>query len=255
MKFLWVLVTLFVTLFAEDNALQSLFDKNHLGGTILIESLDGKESYVFNEKRAQTPLLPASTFKIPNTLIALDKGIVTAQSSIIWDKVERSFPAWNQDQTLQSAFRNSCVWCYQLFARQVGLDAYKSYLKTLHYGNETPGSDLENFWLDGDLRITAYQQIDFLKRLYSKNLPFKDEHLELLKTMMLDEQTAKSRIYAKTGWATPKDLEHHGWYVGYIESPKGVYLFATNLVIPSSDVLPWRKKVTLEALKSKGILE
>lgn len=255
MRFLWVLVTLFVTLFAEDNALQGLFAKNNLNGTMVIESLDGKERYVFNEKRAQTPLLPASTFKIPNTLIALDKGIVTEQSVITWDRVERSMPAWNQDQTLQSAFRSSCVWCYQLFARQIGLDAYNSYLKALHYGNETTGNDVERFWLDGELRITAYQQIAFLKRLYTHDLPFKKEHFELLKKIMVDEQTAQATVYAKRGWAVPQGAEHHGWYVGYVESPKGIYFFATNLVTPSSDVLPWRKKVTLEALKSKGILE
>lgn len=257
-KFFWVLGSLLLltqNILAEDTALKTLFENETIEGTMLIESLDGKERYVYNEERARTPLLPASTFKIPNTLIALQENVVNADSTIVWDGVERSVRAWNQNQSLKSAFKSSCVWCYQLFARTIGFEKYNEYLKKLHYGNEKATPDLEHFWLDGELRISAYEQIAFLKKLYKNDVPFHQEHIDLLKSIMIDEQGKGYVLRAKTGWAVPKDAEHHGWYVGYVESSKGVYFFATNLVISSPDELPLRKLMTLEALKKKGFLE
>ncbi|WP_263832646.1 class D beta-lactamase [Sulfurospirillum oryzae] len=252
---LFLVLGLVYSLHAEDAVIAKLFENENITGTMIIESLDGTERYVYNDERAKTPLLPASTFKIPNTLIALDEGVVSADSIIPWDGVERSVRAWNQDQTLKSAFKSSCVWCYQLFARDIGLEQYNEYLKNLHYGNEKTGPEVDRFWLDGELRITAYEQIAFLKKLYNNDLPFIQEHIDLLKTIMIDMQGENYIIRAKTGWATPEDGEHHGWYVGYVESSKGVYFFATNLPIPSSDELPLRKLMTVEALKNKGIIE
>ena len=240
---------------AEDVSITKLFEEDHLKGTIIIESLDGTEHYVHNEQRAKMPLLPASTFKIPNTLIALDQGVVNENSILMWDKIERSIPSWNQDQSLESAFKRSCVWCYQDFARHIGLEKYNEYLKKLHYGNEKMGADVERFWLDEKLCISAYEQIAFLKKLYTNDLPFQQKHLDFLKKIMIDEQGRTYTIRAKTGWAVPKNAEHHGWYVGYVESSKGVYFFATNLVTPSSDELPLRKLITLDALRAKGIIE
>ena len=248
-------LSLVCSLWAEDASIAKLFENAHVKGTILIESLDGKERYVYNDKRAKTPLLPASTFKIPNTLIALQEGVVNADSIIVWDGVERSVSAWNQNQSLKTAFKSSCVWCYQFFARNIGLEKYNEYLKKLHYGNEKAAPDLERFWLDGALRISAYEQIAFLKKLYKNDVPFHKEHIDLLKSIMIDEQGKDYVLRAKTGWAVPKDAEHHGWYVGYVESSKGVYFFAINLIISSSDELPLRKLITLEALKAKKILE
>lgn len=252
---LLLMLSLVGYLYAEDASIAKLFENAHVKGTIVIESLDGKEQYIYNDARARTPLLPASTFKIPNTLIALQEGVITADSIIVWDGVQRSITAWNQDQNLSSAFKTSCVWCYQQFARTIGFKKYTEYLHTIAYGNEKTGVDVERFWLDGALRISAYEQIAFLKKLYKNDLPFDQKHLDLLKSIMIDEQGQNYTLRAKTGWAVPKGAEHHGWYVGYVKSSRGVYFFATNLLTPSSDELPLRKLLTLEALKAKGILE
>ncbi|NCD11219.1 MAG: class D beta-lactamase [Epsilonproteobacteria bacterium] len=254
-KILWCLLVLHVTLFGNDTALQRVFETHQVDGAMLIESLDGKERYVYNEERAQRQLSPASTFKIPNTLIALQEGVIDTQTLILWDGVERSIPSWNQDQTLSLAFKRSCVWCYQKFARSIGLEKYRSYLHTLDYGNTKTGNDVERFWLDGELRISAYEQVAFLKKVYTNALPFAKTHLDTLKTIMVEERKTVYTLRAKTGWAVPNNAEHHGWYVGYVESQKGVYFFATNLITPSSEVLPLRKIISLEALRAKGILE
>ncbi len=122
-----------INLFANDVELKNLFKKYQVEGTLVLESLNTKKVDIYNEKRANTSFSPASTFKIPNTLIALNEGVVNKDSIIVWDKKVREFDAWNKDQTLQSAFKSSCVWCYKEFASKIGVEKYKKYLKELNY--------------------------------------------------------------------------------------------------------------------------
>jgi beta-lactamase class D len=240
-------------LFATDLQLENIFKNKNIDGTIVIESLNTKKIYIYNDKRAQTLLSPASTFKIPHTLIALNEGVVKADSVILWDKTDKGMTPWNKDQTLQSAFKVSCVWCYKEFASKIGLDKYKNYLKELDYGNKTIGLDVSDFWLDGSLKITTFEQIKFLKRLYKNDLPFKIEHINTLKQIMIEEKNENYTLRAKSGWSTRFESES-GWYVGFIETKDNVWFFATNLITHGQKDLALRKEITMEALKIKGII-
>ena len=134
----WMLIGLAGPSFAElgSDAIREAFLVERVQGTMIIESLDGSVTVIHNEDRAAARFSPASTFKIVNTLIALDQGIIASRhSTFTWDGVERGVPAWNQDQTLASAFAVSCVWCYQQIARRVGTGVYLSELDRLEYGN------------------------------------------------------------------------------------------------------------------------
>ena len=236
-------------LFAKDLELENIFKNKQVEGTIVIESMNKKKNYIYNDKRAEKLLSPASTFKIPNSLIALNEGIITKDSMILWDKKLREYESWNKDQTLQTAFKSSCVWCYQEFASQIGIEKYKKYLKKLNYGNKKIGDDVTTFWLDESLRITIFGQLSFLKRLYSNNLPFKQEDINTLKEIMIDEKNENYTIRAKTGWEG-----RYGWYVGYIETKDDVCFFALNIDTKTKEDLAKRKAITLEALKIKGII-
>ncbi|MDN5092065.1 class D beta-lactamase [Aliarcobacter butzleri] len=237
-------------LFANDVELENLFKKYQVEGTLVLESLNTKKVDIYNEKRANTPFSPASTFKIPNTLIALNEGVVNKDSIIVWDKKVREFDAWNKDQTLQSAFKSSCVWCYKEFASKIGVEKYKKYLKELNYGNKTIGKDVTDFWLDESLRITAFEEIRFLKQLQANNLSFKQEDINLLKELMIDEKSENYVVRAKTGWEGK-----YGWYVGYVETKNDVWFFALNIDTKTKEDLAKRKALTLEALKTKGIID
>ncbi len=239
---------------ASDPDISKLYAEANVNGTLIIASLDGNKLYLHNPQRAQQAFLPASTFKIPNTLIALNEGIVQHDKTPIkWDGIKRDLAVWNQDQTLHTAFTYSCVWCYQQFAANIGQQKYQHYIKQLHYGNEKTGSELTTFWLEGDLRISTLGQVRFLRKLYNKDLPFKHEHFTLLKKIMLVEKTPDYTLYAKTGWAT-RTTPSHGWYVGYIETKTNTWLFANNIQIDSSAELPLRKQLVMAALKKKGII-
>ena len=252
MKFkfkIFFLILLSINLFAWDKEVEEVFKKYKVEGTIVIESLNKKKINIYNDKRASELFSPASTFKIPHSLIALNEGIVKKDSVIVWDKKIREYESWNKDQTLLTAFKSSCVWCYQEFASKIGVEKYKKYLKELNYGNKKIGDDVTRFWLDESLEITTFEQIKFLKRFYTNNLPFKIEDINLLKEIMIDEKNENYTIRAKTGWEG-----RYGWYVGYVETKDDVWFFSTNIDTKSKDDLPKRKAITLEVLKIKGII-
>ena len=252
MKFkfkIFFLILLSINLFAWDKEVEEVFKKYKVEGTIVIESLNKKKINIYNDKRASELFSPASTFKIPHSLIALNEGIVKKDSVIVWDKKIREYESWNKDQILLTAFKSSCVWCYQEFASKIGVEKYKKYLKELNYGNKKIGDDVTRFWLDESLEITTFEQIKFLKRFYTNNLPFKIEDINLLKEIMIDEKNENYIIRAKTGWEG-----RYGWYVGYVETKDDVWFFAMNIDTKSKDDLPKRKTITLETLRLKGII-
>ena len=252
MKFkfkIFFLILLSINLFAWDKEVEEVFKKYKVEGTIVIESLNKKKIHIYNDKRASELFSPASTFKIPHSLIALNEGIVKKDSVIVWDKKIREYESWNKDQILLTAFKSSCVWCYQEFASKIGVEKYKKYLKELNYGNKKIGDDVTRFWLDESLEITTFEQIKFLKRFYTNNLPFKIEDINLLKEIMIDEKNENYIIRAKTGWDGK-----YGWYVGYVETKDDVWFFAMNIDTKSKDDLPKRKTITLETLRLKGII-
>jgi len=247
-----------------DPALSGLFAQRGVTGTLIIESLDGRTVWVHNPGRAGERFLPASTFKIPNTLIALEAEAVRDEAEVIrWDGVERSIPAWNRDQSLSTAFQASCVWFYQELARRVGAGVYRRELGRIGYGNGASGPAVDTFWLDGELRISAREQIDFLKRVYRGELPFRPENLEVLRRLMVVESAPGYVLRAKTGWAlrVPRQL---GWYVGWLDvlpaegSPAGtgsaVWFFALNMDFTAREQAAYRVEIVRDALRAKGLL-
>lgn len=240
--------------FSKETDLKQVFANAPVEATIVIENLDGSKRYVFNEKRANTRLAVASTFKIPNTLIGVEENLVSGKSSIFkWDGTKYDIKSWNKDQTLVSAFQVSCVWCYQEIARKVGIEKYKKYINSMNYGTLPNDFDLQTFWLDGTLKLSAYEQVNFLKRLYHHDLPFSTKAFDVLREVMLAEKTENYSMFAKSGWA--RRVENPvGWYVGYIEGASGTWFFATNLAVKESKHLALRKQLTMKALKSVDVI-
>ena len=159
---------------------------------------------------------------------------------------------WNSDQTLESALKVSCVWCYQEIARQVGSEKYESVLAQIDYGNHSTGNHVDLFWLNGDLRISAAEQIRFLARLFNYELPFRREHVDVLKDIMQAETNPEYSLYAKSGWAatTPQV----GWYVGFVETGIGTWVFAMNMQVDNRAQVRLRKELTIAALQALGII-
>jgi beta-lactamase class D len=254
--FILFLLTLFSTCVnAEDEDIAKVFEQQGVTGTVVISSLDGQHTFIYNDSRARQSLAIASTFKIMNTLISLEEKAISGKDDILeWDGHVYDIADWNHDQTLESAFKVSCVWCYQELARRVGKKKYRYYLGESAYGKLREPFELTTFWLDGSLEISAVEQVAFLKKVYLQYLPFSPSSYETVKEIMIVEQTATHTIRAKTGWAS-RAKPQVGWYIGYVETPTNVWFFATNIDVRNKEDLPLRIKLTRQALQAKGILE
>nr|WP_231506151.1 class D beta-lactamase [Planktothrix serta] len=244
---------------AQKDNLELNFERHfkELGieGSIIIDDLNQNHSYQYNPSRNTTPFLPASTFKILNSLIALETKVITDEKTVLtWDGIQRSIPGWNQDLNMREAFKVSAVWFYQILARRVGYEQMKYWVNQVGYGNKTIGKpeDIDHFWLDGELRITPQQQIEFLRRLYSNKLPFSTRSLSIVKDIMVVEKTQDYTIRAKTGWEG-KGTPNIGWYVGYVEQNQNVYFFATNIDIRKPEDADARKVLTRRCLQDLSL--
>ncbi|MFN7571538.1 MAG: class D beta-lactamase [Betaproteobacteria bacterium] len=200
--------------------------------------------------RARRRYTPASTFKIPHSLFALDAGLIKDEFQVIpWDGVEHPIQTWNANQNLRSAMRGSVVWVYQRFARELGPQRERAYLRAIGYGNASV-SGAGDFWIDGDLAISCTEQIAFLKRLYRNELPFRVEHQRLVKDVMIVEAGRDWILRAKTGWSGKI-----GRWVGWVEWPAGPVFFALNIDTPRRvEDLPKRETITRAVLRSINAL-
>ena len=253
-------ITFFIFLFsahavAEDQTIAKLFAQQGIEGTVVISSLHSGLTFIHNDTRANRRFTAASTFKILNTLISLEEKAISGKDDVFkWNGQTYAIPDWNRDQTLESAFKVSCVWCYQELARKVGAEKYRNYLLRSAYGELHEPFVETTFWLDGSLEISAIEQVEFLKKVYQRTLPFSTSSYETLRQIMLTEQTPAFAIRAKTGFAG-KSKPKAGWYVGYVETNKDVWFFATNLEVRDEKDLPLRLKLTREALQAKVVFE
>lgn len=234
--------------------LGEFFDAFDANGTIVVvDERDARHpAWVHDEARADRRFSPASTFKIPHTLFALDAGVVRDEFEVIpWDGVERSIPAHNRDQDLRSAMRASALWVYRQFAQAIGEAQARIYLDRIDYGNADPTIAGEGaYWVDGELAISAHEQIAFLKALHRNALPFRVEHQRLVKDLMIVEAGRDWILRAKTGWDG-----RIGWWVGWVEWPAGPVFFALNIDTPDRmGDLAKREQITRAVLESIGAL-
>jgi len=213
-----------------ESELQSIFDSLNVVGSVLIYDFQ-KDLYYSNDfEWAKKGKLPASTFKIFNSIVALESGVVANDSSIFkWDGEKRWMKQWEQDLTLRDAFHFSCVPCFQDVARKIGEERMNNYLTKLDYRNmDVDSNNIDLFWLEGKSRISQFQQIEFLKRFYNSQLPISKRTEKIMKRMIIIEEKDNYRLSGKTGWSDSNGI-NNGWFVGYVELENKIYFFATNV--------------------------
>lgn len=231
-------------------------DAGTAGTFVMLDPSDGGRIVVTDRERAETVFLPASTFKIPNALIALETGVVADADGTMfpWDKVVREFDTWNQDHTLRSAFKASAVPVFQEIARKIGPERMQKYVNAFDYGNrDIDGAPIDMFWLNGSLRISALQQIDFLQRLYRGELPASKQNQEIVRDIMYLELSELGTLRGKTGavgiGVEPGAKASLGWLVGWLEHGPKPYFFALNIDVHEPKHLAMRLPLVKTLLK------
>lgn len=237
--------------------LQPLVDSTGYTGTVLVYDLRDNEHSAVNATGAPRRLIPASTFKILNSLIALELGVVDSAGTVIpWDSVPRERTELNRDLDLATAFRLSAVPHFQSLARKIGPARMAEWVERVDYGNEDVEGGIDTFWLTGDLAISPLEQIEFLVRLYRNELPFSPQTMDTVRRIMVVDRTPEHTIRAKTGWGILPD-GHVGWWVGWVEKGDEVYFFATVLETeePDDAFARARERITRQVLRSMDIIE
>jgi len=247
----------------EDNSLKKYFDDHKVTGTFgLFDNARGKFTIFDLKKFKDSTYLPASTFKIVNSLIGLETGRVKDDSAVIkWDPNFRfHVEACNGDLPMFRAFRMSCVPWFQTLARMIGKDTMQTWLDSLGYAQRYKKPEIkkvDSFWLDNSIKITADEQLGLVKRMYFQQLPFQPRTQRIVKSMMLMENNSNYQLYYKTGWGDAENGHSIGWVVGWIEENRHPYFFAllVDSPDPNADFTTSRMKILKDILKQYGFFE
>jgi beta-lactamase class D len=249
----------------QDKSLEKFFEENKVDGCFAImDNATGKFTVYNLSRYRDSAYLPASTFKIVNSLIGLQTGRIVNDSMVIkWDGVERRVAEWNTDLNMYQAFRVSSVPYYQEVARRIGKDTMQLWLDSLKYGARTDTdkvvirSPVDSFWLDNSIKITPDQNLGLVKRLYFDELPFFKSYQEVVKRAMLFENNTNYRLGYKTGWGFSENNHAIGWITGWIEENKHPYFFVLNIESPDRnfDMKTVRLKMLKDILKHLGFME
>lgn len=227
---------------------KKFYDQYNVEGSFVLYDQKNNKYTFYNKQQFKQAFSPASTFKICNSLIGLETGVIKDENFVIkWDSTVRQNANWNKDHDLKTAFKNSTVWYYRELARRVGCQQMKYWLDKCKYGNTDTSGGLDKFWLRGGLRITPEQQVDFLRKLHDNKLPFSKRSTDIVKNIMIVKDTVNYTLRAKTGW-DDGDKKSTGWYVGYVEKNGNVYYFANCIQTADFDKAKARIEITSQIL-------
>ena len=262
----------------EESSWREYFKSAGVTGALVLYEPGVGRYRTSDPARSRARYLPASTFKIFNALAALEAHVASTPDEIVpWDGEDRCLAGWNRDLSLRTAFQESAFWVYQRFARQIGEPRMLRWLRASEYGNRRVTGGIDRFWLDGGLRTSLVDQVQFLQRLHERRLPFSSSTMALVEDVMVEERAADYVVRGKTGWArrlapagdrfadcrpspaqsagSPQPSPELGWYVGYVERKGRIVYFALNVDILRPEDAAARRGIVRRALEKEGLID
>lgn len=234
--------------------LTAIFKEHGTTGTFVLYDVSADRMTLVNAERAQTRFVPASTFKIANSLIALETGVVKDENEVIpYGGKPQPFKQWERDMPIREAIVVSNVPVYQELARRIGLERYNQWLRRIGYGNGDPGSEVDRFWLDGPLKISAVEQAQFLASLVQRELDTSERAQKTVHDILRLKNGDGPALYGKTGWLFSRTPQL-GWWVGWVERDNGIFTFALNMDILEKDDVKKRVPIGKALLAKLGVL-
>lgn len=250
---LFIAAFMIVNLNAQD--FKKYFNEYGVTGSFVMYDLNNDRYTYYDSTRCNKGFIPASTFKIPNSIIGLESGVITDEDFVIpWDGKKRR-EAWDKDLSLKEAIKVSSVPYYQELARRVGEERMKEMLDKLNYGNKDITAGIDKFWLEGNFRISQMEQIDFLKRMRAGELPVSKRSIDIVERIIILDVTSEQVLRGKTGWGFQDGL-NIGWLVGWVEKGGNVYFYATNIEseTETETFARARREITEKILRELGAL-
>ncbi len=232
-----------------------VFERRETIGTFVLLDVSRGRLTLVNSARAEQSFVPASTFKFINSLIALELSVVANEDELIpYGGQAQPIDAWERDMTIGEAFGLSNVPVFQELARRIGITLYMERLEQISYGNAQVGTDVERFWLDGPLQISAVEQARFMGALAINQLPFSARALATVQSISVIERGDGFVLHGKTGWATGPE-QNIGWFVGWITQQDRPFAFALNLDARSRSDLALKRILTDEFFELLGVFD
>jgi beta-lactamase class D len=218
---------------------------------VVIQEIRVEQPVLARGDQCDTQLSPASTYKIPHALIALETGVVTLESIEKWDgrKYARQ-PKWNQDHTVISALRPSVLWLFQRIAPRIGAARAAQWLEKFDYGNHNVSGPIEQYWVNGRLQVSAPQQVAFLRKFFGGTLPVQQRYRDAVRNGLrqqtgtvenslgvhrLEGDWRGTTLFSKTGAATTPNYRV-SWLVGMLQSGERQHVFASAVWKAQGDV-------------------
>lgn len=248
--------------FRSSSAVAEVFAKANVNGTFVLYDISAKQFFGHDQRRAEERFIPASTFKIPNSLIGLNTKAIAYVDEVLYrhDGKPKMLKSWEHDMGLREAMQTSNVGAFQVLARRIGLTAMQDNVRALDYGNADVGQAVDTFWLQGPLKISAVEQAVFLARLAHGQLPYPASIQADVREMIKLEDNGNWVLYGKTGWVS-KDDPGIGWFVGWVEQDHKIYSFALNIDVPQDTAPPalpsalsTRPEIAKASLRALGLL-
>jgi beta-lactamase class D len=233
--------------------LAGAFWEQGVAGGFVLYDVDRDRLVTVNRKRAETRFIPASTFKIANSIIALETGVVKDENEVIpYGGKPQPFKQWEVDMSMRAAIAMSAVPIYQELARRIGIERYREWLAKLNYGNQDPGTVVDRFWLDGPLEINAVEQAQFVAALAKGKLPASERTLAIVRDILKQEVKDGRILYAKTGWGISREPQI-GWWTGWVDDGGKISAFAVNIDIATVDDARKRQEIGKTLLGKLGV--
>lgn len=233
----------------ENDSLGKYFEKEGVTGCFaLLDNATNKFTIYNLDRYRDSAYLPASTFKIVNSLIGLQTGQIPSDTAVLeWNGEMTSRVECDRDMNMYEAFRVSCASWYQQMVKGIERDTMQRWLNTLEYGNKKI-STIDSFWLDNSLKIRPDEQLGLVKRLFFNQLPFHRINQEIVKRAMVFEDKSSYKLSYKTGLGVRENGNQIAWVVGWIEEYNHPYFFVLN--IESADKNADLREVRMRILRN-----
>jgi bla regulator protein BlaR1 len=225
-------------------------------GSFVLYDLQADQYRIYNENKSTFRVSPNSTYKIYSALFALESNIITRENSTMkWNGKQYPYDSWNRSQNLSTAMKSSVNWYFQDLDKKVHLNNIQHYLKQINYGNYNLSGGVSQYWIESSLKISPIEQVQLLKAFYRNEFGFKKKNVQTVKEVIQLEEKDGAQLSGKTGTGSVNGKNINGWFIGYVETKKNTYFFATNIQNENNTYGSKAVEISKAILKDKGIYE
>ncbi|MBZ9895077.1 MULTISPECIES: class D beta-lactamase [unclassified Mesorhizobium] len=216
--------------------------------TLIADAQSGKTLY--QNGVCDQRFSPASTFKVPLSLIGYDAGILSDEHTPSWD-YKPEFKAVKRDHKTVDPMiweRDSVLWYSREITRRLGPESFAGYVSKFGYGNADVSGDpgkndgLTHSWVNSSLKITPVEQVDFLRKLLAGKIPVSAKAHDMTKAILPSFKAGDWTVQGKTGSTRGgeggKDRRSLGWFVGWAQKNGRQIVFARLVVDTKRSDMP-----------------